>query len=422
MGPVGTRQSMRGRIPLLPLALCLAACAQQERAADVVERDSAGVAIIENVRPVWADGDAWHVGDAPALVVGTAPSDPAHQLFGVYAAVIHDSTIVVANNGTSELRVFDLRGSSLAVLGGAGEGPGELDGLRGVHACSDGRLLAVELRRVSIVSATGDFLRTVRLAPDLVPTPGYAVGVPADCGAIILERGAATDLPATTAVYQQEVLLTWVPLDGGAAEVIATVAGPDLVNVPAAGRTIPQRLPWGRAPTYAVGADVIFVGTSDTSEIRVFGRTGLARIIRWPARRKRVGERDRDLFVEQLAAEIGEDGRRAALLPTLEGYSHVPEYKPAYVRLLYDPAGYLWVREYQDAVGWLRSGWEVDRDGERERWWIFDRTGRWLGSVQVPPSLRVLNIQADYLLAIAFDVHDVERLQLHPIVRGRSSP
>jgi hypothetical protein len=104
----------------------------------------------------------------------------------------------------------------------------------------------------------------------------------------------------------------------------------------------------------------------------------------------------------------------------LEGYPHVPGRKPAYARLIWDPSGYLWVREYQDVVGWLRSGWELDQDGDPESWWIFDSNGRWLGSVAVPARLRILGIQNDLLFAIALDANDVERLQLHRIERGRA--
>jgi hypothetical protein len=317
--------------------------------------------------------------------------------------------------------MFNMAGETVAVVGGRGDGPGEFNGLRGVHACQDGRLLAVELRRISILTSAGEFVRAVRLAPDLIPTPGNVVGAPRDCSAVIVERGEATELSSTNAVYSQTALLSRVPLDGGVVATIARIAGPDLVNVPTGDRNVPQRLPWGRSPVYAVGANEVFVGSSDTSEVQIYGQGGLQRIIRWPAERKPVGDRDRSLFAEQQAAEIREDGGRLAqLLPSLEGYPHVPGRKPSYARLVWDPSGYLWVREYQDVVGWLRSGWELDQDGDPETWWIFDSKGRWLGSVAVPARLRILGIQNDLLFAIALDANDVERLQLHRIERGRA--
>jgi hypothetical protein len=43
---------------------------------------------------------------------------------------------------------------------------------------------------------------------------------------------------------------------------------------------------------------------------------------------------------------------------------------------------------------------------------IFDADGRLPGTVVVPAQLRVLGVQREYLVAIAFDENDVE--QLHP--------
>ena len=69
-------------------------------------------------------------------------------------------------------------------------------------------------------------------------------------------------------------------------------------------------------------------------------------------------------------------------------------------------------------IGYLRSAWDIDRDGEPEDWWIFDPDGRWLGSVTIPARLRVLGVQDGFLIAIAFDEYGVERLQLHRLIRN----
>jgi hypothetical protein len=415
-GPM-TRQAVVFSLAVLNAA----SCASEQRAEPVVVRDSAGVEIVENSSPAWSAEERWQVADTPAIVIGGQGWRPEQELFAVYHAILHDSTIVVANNGTSELRMFDWSGASVGVVGGQGEGPGEFSGLRGVHGCRDGRLLAIELRRISVLSSAGEFIRSVRLAPDRIPTPGNVVGVFPDCSAVVVERGETAELPVTSEVYHMPAVLALVPLEGDGAETLAHIDGPALVNVPVGSGSAPQRVPWGYSPTYAVGDGVVFVGASDSSEVRVFGGSGLERIIRWPAARKPVAEADRLLFDEQRAAAAAQDGGRlAGLLPSLDDYPHVPDRKPAYARLMFDPAGFVWVREYQDIAGWRSSGWELDLDNASEGWWIFDAAGRWLGSADVPPGLRILGVQGDYLLAIAFDANDVERLQLHAIDRHGS--
>jgi hypothetical protein len=274
------------------------------------------------------------------------------------------------------------------------------------------------LRRLTVLSPSLDFVRTVTLAPDLIPTPGTVIGVSGDCSAAIVQRSEAAD-PGVSGVYSAPATVDRVPLDGRSIETLARVPGVDLVNIPVGGRAVPQRLPWGRSPVYAVGGDALYVGASDTAEVRVYARDGLERIVRWPAPRKPVTDRDRQLFDEELAEEIREEGSRLAqLLPRLDGYPHVPDRKPVYARVLVDDEGFLWVREHQDMIGYLRSAWDIDRDGEPEDWWIFDPDGRWLGSVTIPARLRVLGVQDGFLIAIAFDEYGVERLQLHRLIRN----
>ena len=393
----------------------LMACESREHITPFAVRDSAGVEIVENSHALWTDTESWRISPEPDLVIGADASNPNEQLYVVSQVVLLDTVIVIANNGTSELRVFDRRGRFIRSLGGNGNGPSEFAGLRGLHSCVNDTLVASELRRLSIFDSHGEFVRTIPLIPELLPTPGVIRGISADCRAVIVDQVVPTE-PPMAGPYAQQMVVLRVPLDGIAAETIAHVNGPDIIQLAAGERLVTQRLPWGRLPDYAVFGPNLYAGASDTSEVRVYTAGGLERVIRWTATRKPVTDRDRDLFREQQAAEIQEDGGRfAQLLPSLDGYPHVADRKPVYSRLIVDDEGNLWVREYPDVVGWNPTGRDLDRDGAPENWWVFDPDGKLLGSIVVPAMLRILSVQQGSLVAIAFDENDVEQLHLYRI-------
>jgi hypothetical protein len=106
------------------MAGLLSAAAWQNALAQGV-RDSAGVRIVENARPVWAPAEALRLSLSPALVIGTRP-EPSYELSRVAgAARLSDGRIVIADGGSLQLRFFDSQGVFSNAVGGPGEGPGE---------------------------------------------------------------------------------------------------------------------------------------------------------------------------------------------------------------------------------------------------------------------------------------------------------
>jgi hypothetical protein len=82
-----------------------------------------------------------------------------------------------------------------------------------------------------------------------------------------------------------------------------------------------------------------------------------------------------------------------------------PDYLPVYETLLPDSEGFLWVKPYTPQ--WERGG----------DWWVFDSSGRWLGSIPVPDSLTLLDVGEDYILGTVRDEQDVERVLMFSLDR-----
>jgi hypothetical protein len=77
-------------------------------------------------------------------------------------------------------------------------------------------------------------------------------------------------------------------------------------------------------------------------------------------------------------------------------------FAPAHLDLLIDRSDRLWARDFT-------------YPSEPQRWKVFDREGRWLGEVETPADLTVLEIGADYILARhtdALGVHSIRLLAL----------
>ena len=166
--PFRTWKAMRGierfmascaaaKVPLPPkpalaasiFALAVAAC-QQDRDAPSTPatqtRDSAGIEIVENPRPAHGTRLGW-VAPEPSLNIGTREGDAPYLLFRVRDAMrLPDGRFVVADQGSSELRVFDASGVHTATWSREGEGPGEFTQLAGIAPWPGDSLLAWSAR------------------------------------------------------------------------------------------------------------------------------------------------------------------------------------------------------------------------------------------------------------------------------------
>ena len=83
----------------------------------------------------------------------------------------------------------------------------------------------------------------------------------------------------------------------------------------------------------------------------------------------------------------------------------LPDTRPAYLHLLPDRTGNLWVSEF------------ARHPTAPGKWTVFDADGRWRGSVTMPPDFRPYEIGADWILGVERDEMDVQRVKLYPLVK-----
>ena len=399
------------RLPVAGLILA-AACGSEEPAPPVV-RDSLGITIVENIEPAWGGSSQWQLSGAPIVEIGgAAGGDPNYQFSGVIGSVrLDDGTIVVANDGTKELRWYDASGSWRHTAGGAAAGPAEFVRIEWLGRFGPASVIAYDRGnlRFSIFDGDGTLLQSTGLVVTFQTPPGSVQGVFGD-STLLVVRGVrywADALmrsgdspeglvrgPSTVSRYTS----TGEYING-----LGTFAGSEQIFQ--TGRTRIVRLrarPFGRDAVFAAAGDRLYVGTQDDFEIRVRHYTdSLTTIIRAERGKVPVSQADVDRYVSARMAGVHEVQRadREAELRALP----YPDTMPAFADILVDTEGNLWVADFRP------FGTELPF------WTVFDATHRMLGTVATPSGLTVLQVGSDFVLGVARDDSGTETVQVYAL-------
>jgi hypothetical protein len=127
-----------------------------------IRTDSAGVSIVHYPSLPSVENSRLAIADEPELTLGHERGEPAYEFFTIAGVVrLGDGSLVVANAGTMELRVFSPDGRFLGAFGGRGEGPGELSFMRGLWITGGDSLVVWDGQsKFNLFSPSGEFVRT----------------------------------------------------------------------------------------------------------------------------------------------------------------------------------------------------------------------------------------------------------------------
>lgn len=396
----------------------LPGCSAGEGAAPVAEvRDSAGVRLVDNHGRVWTDETAWKVG-APLLEVGGLEVDPEYQLYEVVGvSVLSDGRVVVANNGSKELRFYDPEGRFLESVGRDGGGPGEFGRIWSLHRLPGDSLMIWDSGNVrfSIHDGQGRFVRTFKV--DASPAgiarfPGMDPVVFADGSFLGLEwMGGMMD--ASPGIFRDTA--DYFLFDTGGRDLGAVASfpwiemyvGKDRVQM-RNGREMNRmgRLRFGRETSLSADDSTFWVTSGDSRILRMDrGGRLLQRVRRADLEPVPVTPDLADLDLELYMAQEKTHGHDQAQLDGMKRMREempVAEFLPAYRDLLVDGEHHLWARRDPG----------VDDLDAPSVWDIFEASGRFLGSLELPPRFEPFEIGGDYVLGVLKDELDIEHLQL----------
>lgn len=365
-------------------------------------RDSAGVRIVQTSQPVWPPGEEWRVRGKPTLVIGAVVGDPEHELGLVWDALrLPDGRIVVADDARHELRFYSPRGELLDTLGREGEGPGEFESLiRIVPYRGDSiAVFDIALHRISILDGSGAFGRSRGLdifRPNLV-------GALSD-GSLLV---SADSLPAPGRGHRATVRYVRLAAKGG---VVSMGPFPRLEVFPVvspAGRPTAARVPFAPYMTARVHDDRLYLGDGSRFQVDVYTPDGRwLESVRLPGDRRVLGEAEVAAYERRRLEDVKHPDRLQWLERMFEETPY-PDRMAAFETFHVDAEGNLWLKSY------AKPGAEV------VGWQVVDASGRWLGEVDTPTDIDVLQIGSDFVLGRREAEVGVHQVVLYELEKGQ---
>lgn len=332
----------------------------------------------------------WVVASHPSVSIGQVEG-PSEYLFSSVEAVdlLRGGGVVVANRGSSEVRVYSEQGEFEGAVGRSGEGPGEFMWLSWVAECQLGVLHAYDVRLARVTRIDLAPLQVTKTFTMTAPNLGRgfdAIGC-LDGGFFGSSRilGAPPSAPGPVRFEVQLNIFDRVGTPQGGSRMFP---GDDRYFF---GNSVGPA-PLGRQTVFAGIGSHVFVGTQDDEPIRRFGLTAEhSDSIPVPWARRPVTPAIIESYVEGRAQLSSDPAGTRRLAQEYE----FPPHLPSYGRMVADDAGILWI--------------EADSStGATGMWYLLDSSGSWLGSVEVPERFELHSVRGDRLAGVWRDDTDVE--------------
>jgi hypothetical protein len=359
--------------------------------------DSAGITIVLNTAPAWGEGEEWTLSSEPLLTIGRLNGPDEYLFYRANSAIrLEDGRVLVTNAGSQELRYYDAEGHFLHQVGGEGEGPGEFRSIGPVERFGPDSLAIFDYRllRYTVLDREGAFGRVFRLMERERRTP-FPEGFFEDGSVLASVSLRPTGRETPMGVSREEVSFMRMDSEGAGVDSLATLAGNELFRADTDDGVRSLSRPHGlHFQAVTQGTSWVY-GGSESLEYLEFSQDGaLSRIVRADIGRRAVPQE----VVEDAESRYREmPNRRAAELWASIPF---PEQLPAYDQFLMDLDGNLWVMHYS----------VLD---EPTRFSVFDRSGRWLGRLELPAGGGVTEIGCDYLLGIWTDELEVQTIRMY---------
>ena len=397
------RRTPMPRSVLLPFLLVLPSCQGGDSGPPlVVQRDSAGIEIIEAMRPLWGDSAGWRIDPDPLVDLTLTGSGPAHEFYRSGSMKQRpDSSLVIVDRASREVRLFSATGEFWGSFGGRGDGPGEFDRLQRIENAGD-TLLALGAGRVAVVSPDLAVLGTFnvnRFAIDL----HYLGG-----GRVLPESNPPPLQQArVSGLVRLPEPLVLLDLEGTQIDSIGETRGNESY-VHARDDEYGAAEPlFGKASHIDALGGRIFRGSSDMMQVEELDTSGsLVRILRVPGYPLELS--NAVIGAERAARLEAVPAAMPAFLRRMVEDFPTPATRPAYDNILVDPSGAVWLELY-------RGNSEQDQP---EEWLVLDADGTWLGNVAIPDRFTISDITMDTVLGVWRDELDVDHPQVLRLTRN----
>lgn len=386
------------------------ACDESARSAVAsTEVDSAGVRIISSIAPAWGERGLY-VDSVPVLRIGNEEPGPFQFSFVPIGLLLPGGEIAVAELSTNEIRLFDSQGRHLRSVGRRGQGPGEFQAISGLFAERGDSLVAYDQvqRRATIVPLSGGEVRVVRSQAIPRTRGSFAPFGAFSGGRLVLYNPGSGFRPDLAPGLQWDTTEVVViePADG-ASRLIARLPSRQLYVLPGGDRRV---LAPAHVAVMATTRDGFYWGSSDRYELRYFDADGvLRRILRRPTEARAVDAGMIRTWIADQLAEVRKHEGEAAISRYQQSFDEAAfgERVPLFERAFVDGDGQLWIGS---------SDWPSPRSAP-VRWSVFGTSGGWLGDLEVPAQLQVLDSRNGLVLGVWQEDGEAPFVQVHRLLQ-----
>ena len=328
--------------------------------------------------------------DEPLVRIGMLDGPPEYLFGNVTGAIrLEDGSVVIADEQSHEVRMYNASGGHVWTSGQAGEGPGDFGGLRLLRGCPGAAITVFDwqLDRITELDLVGNVAGTRALSMiGVVPyqSPACTAG-----GDLVFAPWPDYESVreglnlAEGDSYRWRMSLNWVRGDS---------IVPLRTAIPGADRTFYGRSDgprtWGRSMVFAVTPTGVWYGSADDYELEHVDWTGrIARTARWSGPDLRVTREHLDRYRDVRLARYNVPEERQRFLSEwwpdiLDG---LPERFPAYEALVSLPDGSVWVTTF----GWRAPQREVH---------LLGADGTWIRRLTIPAGAVLLDAGLDWVL------------------------
>ncbi len=353
--------------------------------------------------------------DEPLLRIGMFDGPPEYLFGEVTGAIrLEDGSVVVADEQSYEVRLFDANGIHLWTSGQEGEGPGEFKGLTLLRNCPGSPITVFDwaLERITELEPDGSVadVRSVGALGvhpygDPACTPGGELVFVPWPDFVSVWEGLNV---AEGDTYRWTMTLDWQRSDG----VVTLRSG-----IPGGERRYYGRgdspKTWGREMVFAVAPTGVWFGSADNYDLQQVDWTGsLRRIARWSGPSLNVTRGHVRKFLEARLADYASPEERQSFerdrWPDIR--QGLPDRFPAYEGLLSLPDGSFWVTTHE----WRAPDQELH---------LLDPDGNWIRRLTIAAGAILMDAGPDWVLLLQHDEFDAPIVAVYPLtVSGGSTP
>lgn len=334
---------------------------------------------------------SWTLEEEPSLVIGLTDGPSPLVFHDIRGALIaEDTLIVVADGGSSELRVFSLAGDLLTTFGGRGDGPREFRSMAWADGCGMESVTVYDFhrRRVTRWTPRGTLLEEFSVESPAPDRPPYALHCGPGGQFAVVAWFDVLGHRLVEGPYRPETRVGVLDPGGRVQRVLGDFPGPERYRFPGERLSDGPR-PLGKNTIARMGAAGVLVGTAEQYRIQVFRHDGTsfsfgrseppleptpAMIRAWL-----------DSVLVQLPAEDRPAARRA-----LERFG-APSTLPAYEDFRFADDGSLWVARFPPP-GQVWLDWDV--------WEVGETRAQQVATLRVPRDFRPTHFSRDALLGV----------------------